>query len=69
MANEILGLVPMLKHTEAAMDLRLLAVRYEKLAECLAVGRVARRDVVRECLHVNFPPPADGAADLGDELY
>ena len=33
-------------HTEGAMDLRLLAVRYERLAEYLATGRAAQRDVV-----------------------
>jgi hypothetical protein len=58
MANEIRGLVPMLNHTEAAMDLRLLAVRYERVAEYLAGGRVAQRDIPRECLQINFPPPA-----------
>jgi hypothetical protein len=46
MANEIRALVPMLTHTEAALDLRLLAVRYERLAEYLAAGRLAQRDVV-----------------------
>lgn len=33
MANAILALVPAMKHSEVAEDLRLLAVRYEKLAE------------------------------------
>jgi hypothetical protein len=37
MANDIRAVVPMLKHphTEAARDLRLLAIRYEKLANYL----------------------------------
>jgi hypothetical protein len=35
MANDIRALVPMLRHTEAARDLRLLALRYEKLANYL----------------------------------
>lgn len=33
MANAILGLVATMKHSEVAEDLRLLALRYEKLAD------------------------------------
>jgi hypothetical protein len=35
MANEIRAVVPMMKNIEAAMDLRLLALRYDRLAKQL----------------------------------
>lgn len=35
MANEIRALLPGLSHSEAAEDLRLVAIRYERLAERL----------------------------------
>jgi hypothetical protein len=35
MANEIRAVIPMLISTEAVMDLRLLALRYERLAKHL----------------------------------
>jgi hypothetical protein len=40
MAKEIRALIPMLKNIEAAMDLRLLALRYERLAKHLEDSRV-----------------------------
>jgi hypothetical protein len=50
MANDIRALVPMLKHphTEAAWDLRLLAIRYERLAQYLATGCAVERAVLRQ---------------------
>jgi hypothetical protein len=37
MASEIRDLMPLLVHSEAVADLRLLADRYERLAHCLEV--------------------------------
>jgi hypothetical protein len=50
MANDIRALVPLLQHphTEAAWDLRLLAIRYERLAKFLETGCAAERDVIRQ---------------------
>ena len=41
MAAEIRSLIPKLTHSEAAMDLRVLAVRYERLAARRTIDRVA----------------------------
>ena len=38
MAHEIRGLIPLLLHPQAVADLRLLADRYEKLAQYLEVA-------------------------------
>ena len=35
MATEVRELIPLLVHPQAIADLRLLAARYEKLAQCL----------------------------------
>jgi hypothetical protein len=37
MASEIRDLMPLLVHSQAVADLRLLAARYERLAHCLEV--------------------------------
>ncbi len=46
MARYMRALVPMLKHSEAVEDLRLLAARYERLAEYLeaALGTTPERE-------------------------
>jgi hypothetical protein len=44
MANDIRALVPTLKHTEAAGDLRLLGIRYQKLADYLAADHGTVRE-------------------------
>lgn len=38
MANEIRDVIPLILHPQAIADLRLLADRYERLAEYLEVG-------------------------------
>jgi len=48
MANEIRALVPKLKHRRAVADLRLLADRYERLAEYLEVASGEQPDTPPE---------------------
>jgi len=45
MAHEIRDLIPLLMHSQAVADLRLLADRYEKLAHCLEVVASNHRSI------------------------
>jgi hypothetical protein len=49
MASEIRDLIPLLIHPEAVADLRLLADRYERLAEYLQLEPAALPDTFFEC--------------------
>ena len=48
-ANAILALVPTMKHSEIAEDLRLLAMRYEKLADHLETASYPPQPIGGTC--------------------